>query len=250
MHTLHFSLKAGIFILSLFTGHLSFAQTKFQPQDTEYYSPKIRTVTTEPNKAPSDALVLFDGSNLSQWVSSHDTNTNAQWTIQKGILTVKPQSGNIQTKENFEDFQLHLEWQSPLVVKGEGQGRGNSGIFLQGKYEIQILDNNDNLTYINGQAGSLYKQKPPLVTASKKGGEWHTYDILYTAPRFNKDGILIKKGIVTLIHNGIVVQYNTQIEGTTEYIGLPKITAHGPGPIILQDHGDLVNFRNIWIRPL
>lgn len=226
------------------------AQTKFQPQDTEFYKPVLRTVTTSPNKAPSDAIVLFDGSSLDQWVSSNDGKTSAPWTIQNNILTVKPKTGAIQTKENFEDFQLHLEWQSPEVIKGEGQLRGNSGIFLQGKYEIQILDNNNNPTYVNGQAASIYKQQAPLVTATKSAGEWHSYDIIYTAPRFNKDNVLIKKATVTVIHNGIVVQNHQQIEGTTEYIGLPQIVPHGAGPIILQDHGDLVNFRNIWIRPL
>lgn len=226
------------------------AQTKFEPKDTEFYTPVLRTVETAPNKAPSDAIVLFDGSNLNQWVSMNDPAKPAAWTIEKGILTVKPKTGGIQTKDNFEDFQLHLEWLSPIEIKGEGQGRGNSGVFLQGNYEVQILDNNNNPTYVNGQAGSLYKQQPPLVTATKKPGEWHTYDILYTAPKFNKDGVLIKKGYVTLIHNGVVVQYNTQIEGTTEYIGLPKLKVHGAGPISLQDHGDLVSFRNIWIRPL
>ena len=226
------------------------AQTQFQPQDTEFYTPKLRTVTTATGKAPSDAIVLFDGTSLNQWISSSDTLKSAPWTIDNGILTVKPKTGNIQTKQHFEDFQLHLEWRSPLEIKGEGQGRGNSGVFLQGMYEVQVLDNDNNPTYVNGQAGSLYKQQPPLVTAWKKAGEWHTYDIIYTAPRFNKDGILIKKGHVTVLHNGVLIQNHTQIEGTTEYIGLPKIIPHNAGPIILQDHGDLVSFRNIWIRPL
>lgn len=226
------------------------AQTNFQPQDTEFYTPKLRTVETFVDKAPSDALILFDGSNLTQWEQVGHAGKPAEWTVKDAVLTVKPKSGAIQTKEKFEDFQLHIEWQSPLEIKGEGQGRGNSGVFLQGLYEIQILDNNNNPTYVNGQAASLYKQQPPLVTVPKKQGEWHTYDILYTAPRFNKDGLLLKKGIVTILHNGVLVQYNTQIEGTTEYIGLPKIKAHGAGPLMLQDHGDLVNFRNIWIRPL
>lgn len=231
-------------------GSLSYAQTKFQPQDTEFYTPVLRTVTTSENKAPSDAIVLFDGSNLNQWVSSNNVKEQAPWKVQNAVLTSTPKTGNIQTKENFEDFQLHVEWKSPEVIKGEGQGRGNSGIFLQGQYEVQVLDNNNNPTYVNGQAGSIYKQQPPLVTAVKPAGQWHTYDILYTAPRFNADSVLIKKGIVTIIHNGVVVQYNTQIEGTTEYIGLPKTLVHGPGPIVLQDHGDLVDFRNIWIRRL
>lgn len=241
--------KASLLLISslAYTPFLS-AQTKFRPQDTEFYDPKSKVVHTSPNKAPSDALVLFDGTDLKQWLSSK--NTEAPWTVKDGILTVKPGTGEIRTKENFEDFQLHLEWKSPDVIKGEGQGRGNSGVFLQGQYEIQILDNYNNPTYVNGQAASLYKQRQPLVSAVKPSGEWHTYDILYTAPRFNKDNVLIKKGTVTVLHNGVVVHYNTQIEGTTEYIGLPKVVPHGPGPIILQDHGDLVSFRNIWIRPL
>lgn len=239
------------FILGMsLLGSLSYAQTKFQPEDTEFYVPVLRTVTTTANQAPSDAIVLFDGSNLNQWVSSKNVKEPAGWQVKNAILTSTPNTGNIQTKENFEDFQLHIEWKSPELIKGAGQGRGNSGIFLQGHYEIQVLDNNNNPTYVNGQAGSIYKQQPPLVTAVKPAGQWHTYDILFTAPRFNSDGILIKKGIVTVLHNGVVVQYNTQIEGTTEYIGLPKTLVHGPGPIVLQDHGDLVDFRNIWIRRL
>lgn len=237
-------------ILTLTLAHTLSAQTKFQPQDTEFYEPKSKVVSTTPNKAPSDAIVLFDGTNLSKWVSENDSTKQAQWTISNGVLTVKPGTGNIRTIENFEDFQLHLEWKSPDIIKGEGQGRGNSGVFLQGKYEIQVLDNDNNPTYVNGQAASLYKQRQPLVSVVKPAGQWHSYDILYTAPRFNKDGILIKKGMVTVLHNGVVVHYNTQIEGTTEYIGMPKVIAHGPGPIGLQDHGDLVSFKNIWIRPL
>ena len=226
------------------------AQTKFQPQDTEFYEPKSKVVNTYSDKAPSDAIVLFDGNNLNEWNSVKTKGAVAPWTVSGGILTVKPGSGDIQTKQVFEDFQMHIEWKSPDVIKGEGQGRGNSGIFLQGKYELQVLDNNNNPTYVNGQAASIYKQSQPLVSATKPAGEWHSYDIIYSAPRFNNDNILIKKGMVTVLHNGVLVQYNTQIEGTTEYIVLPKKIPHGPGPIILQDHGDLVNFRNIWIRPL
>lgn len=225
------------------------AQTKFQPQDTEFYSPKPPVVTLV-NQVPSDAISLFNGTNLDQWESEGKSGGKAEWTISNNILTVKPKSGNIKTKQTFEDFQLHLEWRSPEVIKGNGQGRGNSGVFLQGLYEIQVLDNHNNPTYVNGQAGSLYKQQPPLAEVQANADRWHTYDIIYTAPRFNKDGILISKGRVTILHNGVLVQNNTQIEGTTEYIGLPKINAHGAGPIVLQDHGDLVSFRNIWIRPL
>ena len=227
------------------------AQTKFQPQDTEFYTPVLRTVQTTTNKAPSDAIVLFDSGHLDAWESSKNPGQPAPWTINKdNTFTMKPGGGNIQTKQHFEDFQLHIEWKSPEIIKGEGQTRGNSGIFLQKLYEVQILDNNNNPTYVNGQAGSIYKQHPPYATVLAPEDGWHTYDIIYTAPKFNKDGIRLKKGMITLLHNGVLVQYNTEIEGTTEYIGLPKQVVHGAGPILLQDHGDLVNFRNIWIRPL
>ncbi|GHE23120.1 3-keto-disaccharide hydrolase [Sphingobacterium griseoflavum] len=225
------------------------AQTKFQPQDTEFYTPKPRVVTVKEG-VPDDAIILFDGKNLDQWESNKTTGQAAAWTVEQGTLTVKPSTGDIQTKEKFEDFQLHIEWKSPEKIKGEGQGRGNSGIFLQGRYELQVLDNNNNPTYVNGQAGSIYKQRPPLVEVRAGADQWHQYDVIYKAPRFNKDGMLISKALVTVLHNGVLVQNNTQIEGTTAYIGLPKMEAHGAGPIILQDHGDLVSFRNIWIRPL
>ncbi len=226
------------------------AQTKFKPEDTEFYTPKPPIVTLAANGVPSDAISLFNGSGLQDWVSQKNTQNKADWTVIDGQLEVKPGSGDIQTKQEFDNFQLHVEWQSPSVVKGNGQGRGNSGIFLQGLYEVQVLDNNDNPTYTNGQAGSIYKQRPPLVEVRATESKWHSYDIIYKAPQFNKDGMLISKATVTVLHNGVLVQNNTQIEGTTEYIGMPVMKAHGPGPIILQDHGDLVRFRNIWIRPL
>lgn len=243
--------KTAISIISFIstTSILCEAQTKFQPEDTEFYNPKPRVITVQ-NHIPSDAIILFNGKDLAQWESSNSKGGVATWTVHDGVLTVKPSSGGIQTKQTFEDFQLHLEWRSPEILKGKGQGRGNSGVFLQGLYEIQILDNNDNPTYVNGQAGSLYKQRPPLVEVRSNEDQWHVYDIIYKAPRFNSDGILLSKGTVTVLHNGVLVQNNTIIEGTTEYIGLPKMQAHGPGPIALQDHGDLVSFRNIWIRPL
>lgn len=241
-------IQVGSTLLFLALSISSIAQTKFKPEDTEFYTPKPPVVTIH-NQVPSDAIVLFDGTNLDQWVSRKDPEQPAGWTVANNTLTVKPKTGDIQTKQAFEDFQLHVEWKSPELIKGEGQGRGNSGIFLQGVYEIQVLDNDDNPTYVNGQAGSIYKQRPPLAEVRAED-QWHSYDIIYKAPRFNKDDMLVSKGSVTVLHNGVVVQNNTQIEGTTEYIGLPKMEAHGGGPIILQDHGDLVMFRNIWIRPL
>src|SRR5690606_6062598 len=248
-NTLHMKKQLGSIAALLALSLAGSAQTTFKPEDTEFYSPKPPVVMLR-NEIPSDALILIDGSGLQQWVSSEHPDQAAPWTIRDNILTVKPGTGAIQTKQQFEDFQLHVEWRSPEVVKGEGQGRGNSGIFLQGLYEIQVLDNNDNPTYVNGQAGSIYKQRPPLVEVRAGEDKWHRYDIIYRAPRFNKDGMLISKGTVTVLHNGVLVQNNTQIEGTTEYIGLPKMKAHGAGPIVLQDHGDLVDFRRIWIRPL
>lgn len=242
---MNFSLSSALCLAILCGSSAIHAQTNMKPSDTEYYKPVPPTVTL--NKGiPSDAIVLFDGKDLSKWKSEKG---NANWTVANNTLEVKPGTGNIETTEHFGNFQLHIEWKSPELIKGEGQGRGNSGIFLQGLYEIQVLDNNNNPTYVNGGAGSLYKQRPPLAQVIVTD-KWHVYDIIYKAPQFNKDSLLISKGTVTVLHNGVVVQNNTQIDGTTEYIGLPKQVSHGPGPIILQDHGDLVQFRNIWLRKL
>ncbi len=242
---MNFSLASALTLTALCGAITVHAQTNMKPSDTEYYSPVPPTITLH-SGIPSDAIVLFDGKDLSKWKSEKG---KANWTVVNNSLEVKPGSGNIETAEHFSDFQLHIEWKSPELIKGEGQGRGNSGIFLQGLYEIQVLDNNNNPTYVNGGAGSLYKQRPPLVQVIAPD-KWHVYDIIYKAPQFNKDGLLLSKGTVTVLHNGIVVQNNTQIDGTTEYIGLPKQVSHGLGPIVLQDHGDLVQFRNIWLRKL
>ncbi len=221
------------------------------PKATEVWQPEPRVVSPgEGSKAPSDAIVLFDGKNLAEWMSQKDS-TEAKWELgADGSVTVKPGTGDLQTRRSFGDCQLHLEFRTPAVLKGEGQGRGNSGVFLQNRYEVQVLDCYQNRTYSNGQTASVYKQSIPLVNACRKPGEWQTYDILYTAPRFNSDGILLAAGRVTVIHNGVVVQLNTEIKGTTEYIGLPKNVAHGKAPLRLQDHGDLVSYRNIWVREL
>lgn len=223
------------------------------PKATEFYEPKVPIVTPGTyGSPPSDAIVLFDGSNLNNWVSSKDTTKVAPWHFFGGVMTVKDKSGDIQTKQHFGDMQLHIEWRSPLPIQREGQNRGNSGIFLNGLYEIQVLDQNDNPTYVNGQVGSIYKQGPPLAMASVPTGEWNTYDIIYHGPKFNEDGEKIESGTVTVIHNGVVVQDHTEIKGTTPYIGWPKNPAHGKGPLRLQDHGDdsRVSYRNIWVREL
>lgn len=223
---------------------------EYKPEDTEFYEPVPPKVKPgEGNQPPSDAIVLFGGEDLSKWESVD--GGKAPWEVNDGYFTVKPQSGNIRTKESFGDFQLHIEWRSPQEIKGEGQQRGNSGIFLQGLYEVQVLDSYDSKTYTNGQAGSIYKQSPPLVNAMKPTPEWETYDIIYTAPKFSeKNGAMLEPGYVTVLHNGIVVQNHTKLQGTTEYIGTPRWVAHGDGPIVLQDHGNPVSFRNIWIREL
>lgn len=224
------------------------------PEETEYYEPKVPKV--EPGKdgaPPSDAIVLFDGSSLDGWVSSKDSTSVAQWHLNNdGSMTVADKTGNIQTKQNFGNIQLHIEWRSPLPVQRDNQNRANSGIFLNGIYEIQVLDQNDNPTYVNGQVGSIYKQGPPLAMASVATGEWNVYDIIYHAPEFNSEGGKIKSGTVTVMHNGVLIQDHTEIKGTTPYIGWPKNPAHGKGPLMLQDHQDdsRVSYRNIWVREL
>ncbi len=241
-------ISAGIATLLVFPALAQ--QNKMKPEETEVWEPEPRMVTTATDRAPSDAIVLFDGTSTDQWVSGKDGSSPAEWVVADGALTVVSGKGEIRTKGEFSDYQLHVEWKSPTEIVGEGQGRGNSGIFMQGLYEVQVLDSYNNRTYSNGQAASLYKQRIPLVNATKPPGEWQTYDIIWTAPRFNADGMLISKARVTVIHNGVLVQNNVELDGPTEYIGIPKYKAHGPGPIVLQDHGNPVSFRNIWIRPL
>jgi len=226
---------------------------KMAPQMTEFWTPQPPVVTPADMDAlvapPSDALVLFGANgDASEWRRSDGSPIT--WHIDGGVMTVEPKTGSIFTKREFGDFQLHIEWRSPTVITGESQGRGNSGVFLQNKYEIQVLDNYENETYVNGMAGSIYKQSPPLVNAAQQPGKWNVYDIIYTAPRFKENGTLHEHGRVTLLWNGVVVQNHTLILGTTEYIGLPKIVPHGRGPIQLQDHKNPVSFRNIWIREL
>lgn len=197
--------------------------------------------------APSDAQVLFDGKDLAQWCRKD--GSPAAWTVENGDMVVKAKSGNIQTKRNFGDCQLHIEWCTPENVSDTGQLRSNSGVFLQSLYEVQILDSYLNDTYWNGQAGSIYKQYAPLVNATKAPGQWNVYDIIYTAPRFNADGSLLSAARTTVLQNGVLVQNNTTIKGTT-FLEHPAYTAHGDAPIMLQDHGNAVRFRNIWIREL
>lgn len=222
-------------------------RNSLDPSVTEVWEPvppKVNIV----DGIPSDATVLFDGRNFDKWEGSNGSEVG--WDLIDGAMQVKPGTGYLHTKEEFGDCQLHIEWASPSLVKGEGQGRGNSGIFLQGRYEIQVLDSYESRTYSNGQASSIYKQAIPLVNACKAPGEWQTYDIIYKAPRFNKEGRKVSAATVTVLHNGVLTLNNFEIWGSTEYKGLPSNNPHGPAPLALQDHGDLVRYRNIWIRPL
>lgn len=189
---------------------------------------------------PSDAVVLFDGRNLDQWEGGD------RWLVEDGIAI--PRGGDIRTKESFGDCQLHLEWATPEKVSGAGQGRGNSGIFLGNQYEVQILDSFENKTYFDGQAGAIYKTRPPLVNASRRPGEWQTYDIVYTAPRFDAAGTILKPGYITVLHNGVLVQNHTELLGETAWDSPPVYKPHGPAPLRLQFHGNPVKFRNIWVR--
>lgn len=221
---------------------------------TENWTPQPKKVTpgdAASLKAPSDAIVLFDGTNLDEWQKSD--GSAAGWDVHDGVMTVNKPSGDIVTKRKFGSYQLHLEWKCPENISGESQSRGNSGVFMQDMYEVQILDSYDNDTYAQGCATSIYKQTGPLVNATKKPGEWNVYDIIYTAPVFKEDGTYLYRPYITILHNGIIVQNHTEIYGTTEFIGLPRTVVHGDGPIRLQAHGDPsepISFRNIWIRPL
>lgn len=225
-----------------------------KPEMTEIWEPEV--IVVEPAQklgdAPSDAIVLFDGTDLSQWSSVKDTTAAAPWKIvDNDHFEVVPGSGNIRTKMKFGDCQLHIEFSAPDKVESESQGRGNSGLFIQNRYELQILDSYQNRTYRNGQAGSIYKDKAPLVNAMRGPLEWNTYDIVYRAPRFKSNGELDTPATITVLHNGVLVQNNTTINGNTYYIGLhnyPK--AHGDDVIALQDHGNKTQFRNIWLRKL
>jgi hypothetical protein len=226
------------------------AQDQGDPKATEVWQPEPRVVTPgEGGAPPSDAVVLFDGTDLEDW---HAVGGGpARWQVAGGAMTVVAGSGAIQTRAAFGDVQLHLEWRTPETVSGEGQGRGNSGVFLMGRYEVQVLDSYQNRTYSNGQAASVYKQHIPLVNASRPPGVWQSYDLVFTAPRFRADGSVERAAMLTLLHNGVLVQDHVVLAGPTLYIGTSAYEAHESAlPLMLQDHGNPVSFRNIWIREL
>jgi len=226
--------------------------SKWRVHDGNRPQPKIVTPGTcstqdKPGQPPSDALVLFDGKDTSRWMSRN--GGPIQWKVEKGAMEVT-RTGDIQTKDEFGDCQLHIEWVAPAEVKGDSQGRGNSGVFLMDRYEIQILDGYNNITYADGTTAAIYGQYPPLVNACRKPGEWQTYDIFFVAPRF-KGEELLSPAYVTIIYNGVLVHHHQALMGQTGHKILASYKPHPPkAPIRLQDHGNPVRFRNIWIREL
>ena len=235
---------------------------KPKPEDTEVWQPEPKVVTpgVQNTSAPSDAIILFDGKNLDEWVQNKDKSP-AKWTVADGAMVVSKVKGvgNIETKRSFRNYQLHIEWKIPENITGEGQGRGNSGVFLastgagDGGYELQILDSYNNKTYVNGQGGSIYKQGIPLANPSRKPGEWQSYDVVWTAPLFNADGSVKTPAFATVFFNGVVVQNHFELKGETLYIGKPSYKKYDTAPIKLQAHGDPsqpISFRNIWVREL
>ncbi|HTT24123.1 MAG TPA: DUF1080 domain-containing protein [Candidatus Sulfotelmatobacter sp.] len=236
-------------------------QSTAKPEDTEVWQPEPKVVTpaTECGKPPSDAIVLFDGNNLDQWVSAQDRSQPAKWNISGGILTVAKSAGNIETKRTFHNYQFHMEWRVPENITGSGQARGNSGLFLASTgpgdagYELQVLDSYNNKTYVNGMVGSLYKQSIPLANPMRKPGEWNVYDVVWIAPVFNDDGSLKTPAYATAFLNGVLVDNHFELKGETRYIGQPFYKKFDGAPIKLQAHGDKsepLSFRNIWAREL
>jgi hypothetical protein len=241
---------ALVVVVGLSIAAVSQTMQELKPFDPPKKEPKVITPGEKPGDPPSDAIILFDGKDLTNWRSVRDGG-EAKWAVKEGFMEAVPKTGDIATKQEFGDCQLHIEWATPSVVKGEGQGRGNSGIFLMERYEVQVLDSFNNTTYFHGQAGAIYKQHAPLVNASRKPGEWQSYDIIFISPRFDEQGKVTRRARLTVFHNGVLIQNNAEVYGLTWHDRPALYIAHGPrGSLKLQDHGDLVRFRNIWARPL
>ena len=223
---------------------------KWKVHDSARPQPRVVTPGSENRLPPADATVLFDGKNLSGWTSVKQAGAAAPWKVENGYMEVVPKSGDIQTKHEFGDCQLHVEWAAPSEVVGNSQGRGNSGVFLMGRYEIQVLDCYENPTYADGTAAAIYGEHPPLVNACRKPGEWQSYDIVWIAPRFDGEK-LVTPAYCTVTHNGVVVQYHRELIGPTSHRKVEPWVAHpATGPLRLQDHSNPMRFRNIWVRKL
>lgn len=232
---------------------------KPKPEETEVWQPVPKVVTpgAECNAPPSDAIILFDGKNLDEWIQVSD-KTPAKWMVADGVVTVNKPAGDIETRRKFRNYQLHVEWRVPENVTGSGQDRGNSGVYLAASghdsgYELQVLDSYKNETYVNGMAGSLYKQSIPLVNPTRPPGQWQTYDVVWTAPTFNADGSLKSPASATVLFNGVLVENHFELKGQTLYIGKPFYKKYDTAPILLQAHGDPsppISYRNIWVREL
>ena len=253
-----YKIISSLFLTAFITASV-LGQQKTGPEATEYYSPipKLVTPGSANYGAPSDAIILFDGKNMDEWELTKPSTRDEKWILSGDAMMVNKMAGDLQTKRTFTDFQLHIEYLIPTNITGSGQGRGNSGIFLAalpwgaGGYELQVLDNYNNSTYVNGQAGSIYKQNPPMVNACLAPGEWQRYEVVWVAPRFKEDGSVQSAARITVFHNGLLVQNNLVLTGDTPYVGEPSYKKHGPSPIKLQAHGDKsepISYRNIWLR--
>lgn len=231
---------------------------KYDVHDKGRENPPVVTPPDKPGGPPSDAIILFDGENTSEWASDKNPDAKFPWKVENGYMEIVKKAGGIHTKKSFGSCQLHIEWRTPdgIDPKITDQKRSNSGIHFMGKYEVQILDSytkdnyKDNKTYADGQAAAMYGQHPPMVNVCRPAGEWQTYDISFLEPLFDENGKLIRKARITVFHNGVVVHNNLEIEGTTSHKRKAKYTAHGKEPLRLQDHGNPIRFRNIWIREL
>jgi hypothetical protein len=238
--------------LPLLAGLALLAVTQSPIHDESRPQPKVVDPgpAPAPVPAPSDAVVLFDGSGLSGWRTRKD-GSPARWKVENGYMEVVAGAGYIETKQGFGDCQLHVEWATPAKVEGEGQHRGNSGVFLMGRYELQVLDSFGNKTYPDGQAAALFGQYPPLVNASRGPGQWQAYDVVFRAPRFDAAGKLLRPARITVLHNGVLVQDNRELSGPTAFKARPPYAAHADRlPLGLQDHDYPVRYRNIWVRAL
>jgi len=214
-------------------------------------TPGTFSTLEQPGKPPSDAIILFDGTDLSKWEADEGTGVPTKWIVKDGAMECVPKSGQIRTKDKLGDIQLHIEWAAPAKVQGDSQGRGNSGVFLMNTYELQVLDSFDNPTYFDGQAGSIYKQTPPQVNATRAPGTWNAYDVIWTAPRFNPEGTLKSPAFITALHNGVLILNHFQLKGDTPFNRAPQYKQHADRlPIRLQDHGNPMRFRNIWVREI